>query len=65
MAKVFTRNDAREEKMIADANREHAREVKECRAKVAHWKKQVAKFGGEIQAATLARFEAKLASLTH
>lgn len=64
MSKLITRNDAREEKIIADANREHALEVKQCRAKVTYWKGQVRKYGGSVQRETLARFEAKLAGLT-
>lgn len=58
-----TLHDARNERILAEANRDHARAVKEARAKVARWKRKVARFGGDIQRETLARMEANLARL--
>ena len=61
--KVFTLRDAREEKLLMNARAEHCSALREARAKVAHWEKKVALYGGEIQRETLARMRANLAKL--
>lgn len=61
--KIFTLNDAREERILAELNRDHHRAVKEARAKVRRWKQKVRQFGGDIHRETLARMEAALAKL--
>lgn len=63
MNTIFTRNDAREEKMLNDMRREHVNAVKEARAKVRKWEWKVTKFGGEVQIETLARMRANLEAL--
>lgn len=60
---MFTRNDAREEKILATLNREHASAVREAKAKVRHWERKVEQFGGEIHRETLARMRANLEAL--
>lgn len=61
---LFTLHDAREERLLYEARREHARAVREARAKVNHWEAQVARFGGGvIHVETLARMRAELAKL--
>jgi len=61
--RIFTLHDAREERLLAELEREHQRALVEARKKVLHWERKVAKFGGEIHRETLARMDANLAAL--
>jgi hypothetical protein len=63
MERIFTLRDAREERLLAELNREHRRAVKEAKAKVRRWRAKVRQFGGDIHRETLARMEANLAKL--
>ena len=63
MNKIFTLRDARNEKLLMDARAEHRIALRAARAKVRHWEKQVALYGGEIQRETLARMQSNLAKL--
>jgi hypothetical protein len=64
--KVYTLQDARNERLQEDAafeHRCHLRDVAQAKAKVRHWERRVKQFGGEVQQETLARMQAKLAAL--
>lgn len=60
---MFTLHDAREERLLAEARREHANALKEARAKVRHWEAKARQFGGEVHIETLERMRAHLAVL--
>ena len=52
------------DKHDAEMHAEYLAEVRHLRARIAHWQRQVAKFGGDIQRETLARFEARYLAVT-
>lgn len=60
---IFTLHDAREERLLAEARREHRRALTEARAAVRKWERKVRQFGGEVHAETLARMRARLAQI--
>lgn len=60
---IFTLHDAREERMLAEANREHRRALIEARAAVRKWERKVRQFGGEVHIETLARMRELLARI--
>lgn len=61
--KIKTLWDARNERIQAEAQQDHRRELKEARAKVRHWERNFAKYGGQVQLETLERMRANLAKL--
>jgi hypothetical protein len=63
MTTIKTAFDAGREKHYAELNAEHRNAVKQARAKVRHWTKQVQKYDGEAHRRVLAKFEAQLAEL--
>lgn len=58
-----TLRDAMIENSNAKDARIHKIEVRELAKKVRHWETQVAKFDGEIHKQTLAKFQARLATI--
>ena len=62
-APIYTARDARRDAEVAQWNADHRRAVAEARAKVKHWEKLAATYGGDIHNETLARMRANLAKL--
>ena len=60
---IRTVRDARLEKLYADETRRINSLRKELTQKARHWEQRVAQYGGEVQKATLAKFQAQLAAI--
>ena len=61
--KIRTVRDAAIENRQAKADAEHDRNRRRLTAKVRHWRKRAAKYGGELNLETLRKFEEALAAL--